>query len=439
MMISAGIVVGTPENMFAQSQSQSKTGTKQTQTHSNHGANPNASRGANNASNNKTMGSKPADANFVKKASESNLAEIKLSELALQKASSAQVKEYAQMMIEHHTMAQTELASLVSNYTSNAGSRSGATGSDANDMGDADKVSTTGGTGSTSGNSTANGKTNGQYNSNSPEKDRAGADQSRNPSGGTTATGSTYSSGNAGGAVGTTGSTEGRPVDGTASKSTNRPGHSGGNNANTGKTNTANQADANATSNPNMSSTQVGRGQSTEPNNTSPVHGNDANNNENESDGTGGGGAGANSGGTTSSMTNGRISRTTPETQNDRQGQGTSTGTGDRMGSNVNTVGSAMKFDLPNDLSTEHKALRDKLARLSGAEFDKQYMQAMVKDHAKSVELFEKQAFISNEGDSQLKEYASKNLPLIKEHYEKAKSLSGNSGMNNNPSNKGSK
>jgi putative membrane protein len=283
----------------------------------------------------------------------------------------------------------------------------------------------------------ANGKTNGQYNSNIPEKDRAGADQSRNPSGGTTATGSTYSSGNAGGAVGTTGSTDGRSVDGTASKSANRPGQGGGNDASTRNqgTNTGSQADANATTNPSMSSTQVGRGQLTEPANTSPVQGNDANS-ENKSDGTGGGGAGANSGGTTSSMTNGRISRTTPETQDDRQGQGTSAGGGDRMSSNTNTVSSAMKFDLPNELSAEHKALRDKLARLSGAEFDKQYIQAMVIDHAKSVELFEKHSFVSNEGDSQLKEYASKNLPLIKEHYEKAKSMSGNSGMNNNSSKK---
>jgi putative membrane protein len=390
MMIAAGILIGVPETTFAQAQSQSKSGAQQPKSHSNHGTSTSAAKGANKT---KGMSQKPNDANFVKKASESNLAEIKLSELALQKASSDKVKEYAQTMIQHHTMAQTELASIVSSYTSSSSGRPGAAGNDANDASDSDKMST------------------------------------ENSSGGTTATGSTYASGNAGGAVGTTNSTAGKSADGAASQNTPS---NGSNNSNTN-----NQADANATTNPAMGSSQVGRGQMSDPNNTSPAQSNNANTTENQSDGTGGGGPGANSGGTTSSTTNGRISRTTPESQNDSQGQSTSANSGSMMSGQA-TGSSTMKYDLPNELSAEHKALRDKLSKLSGAEFDKQYMQVMLKDHAKSVELFEKQAMMSNEGDNQLKEYATKNLPLIKEHYEMAKSLSGNSGMNNSSSKKGS-
>jgi len=39
------------------------------------------------------------------------MAEIELGQLALDKASSQQVKDFAQQMIDHHTMAQQELAS----------------------------------------------------------------------------------------------------------------------------------------------------------------------------------------------------------------------------------------------------------------------------------------------------------------------------------------
>jgi putative membrane protein len=419
MMIAAGILIGVPEDIFAQTQPKTNPSTQQSQGHANHGATQNATKGGK-----KSMSHNAADANFVKKASESNLAEIKLSELAMQKSSSDKVKEYAQMMIQHHTTAQTELASIVSTYTSS--NSAGSTDSDAND---ADKMSSTGGTGGTTGNTQADGKTNGQYNSNMSSKDKADATNATNASGGTTATGSTYSSGNAGGAVGTTGSQEGKSADGAASQNT--PSNESNNSSNS-------QADANSTTNPSMSGTRVGRGQLTDPNNTSPVHGNDANNTENESDATGGGGAGANSGGTTSSMSSGRVSRTTPETQGNSQDMNNSANSSTAAGG-TNMMSSTMKYDLPNELSAEHKALRDKLAKLSGAEFDKEYIQAMVKDHAKSVQLFEKHALVSNEGDSQLQAFASKTLPLIKEHYEKAKALSGDSSMNSTPKNKGSK
>lgn len=49
---------------------------------------------------------------FVKRAAQSNLAEIKVSELAQRKASSPEVKQYAQQMISDHTKANTELARL---------------------------------------------------------------------------------------------------------------------------------------------------------------------------------------------------------------------------------------------------------------------------------------------------------------------------------------
>ena len=47
----------------------------------------------------------------------------------------------------------------------------------------------------------------------------------------------------------------------------------------------------------------------------------------------------------------------------------------------------------------------------------------MVKDHAKAVELFEKQS--KSTDDAPLKGYTTKNLPLIRQHYQMAQKLSG--------------
>jgi len=53
-----------------------------------------------------------ADSRFLKNASEANHAEIEASKLALAKSSSADVKAFAQQMIDDHTKAQNELQDL---------------------------------------------------------------------------------------------------------------------------------------------------------------------------------------------------------------------------------------------------------------------------------------------------------------------------------------
>jgi putative membrane protein len=68
-----------------------------------------------------------------------------------------------------------------------------------------------------------------------------------------------------------------------------------------------------------------------------------------------------------------------------------------------------------------HTKLRDKLAKLEGAEFDREYMEAMVKDHEEAVKLFEKE---SKEGqDAALKAAAGELLPALKKHLEAARDI----------------
>jgi putative membrane protein len=75
---------------------------------------------------------------------------------------------------------------------------------------------------------------------------------------------------------------------------------------------------------------------------------------------------------------------------------------------------------LPTSLDPKDQALMSKLQNLSGPAFDKAYMKAMVSDHEKDVKEFQKEA---NDGkDPQLKDFASKTLPVLQSHLDMAKS-----------------
>lgn len=72
-------------------------------------------------------------------------------------------------------------------------------------------------------------------------------------------------------------------------------------------------------------------------------------------------------------------------------------------------------------------ALKNKLQGLSGAQFDHQYVQAMVRDHAKDVRAFRQEA---QDGQARpLKLYARALLPVIRQHLAEAKELAGEGGV----------
>lgn len=59
------------------------------------------------------------------------------------------------------------------------------------------------------------------------------------------------------------------------------------------------------------------------------------------------------------------------------------------------------------------------MQKASGADFDKQYMREMVKDHAKDVAEFRKAA--QKVQDSDLKGWVTKTLPVLEEHLQLAR------------------
>jgi len=80
-----------------------------------------------------------------------------------------------------------------------------------------------------------------------------------------------------------------------------------------------------------------------------------------------------------------------------------------------------------------HEKLSAKLLKLSGAEFDREYMASQVKDHEEAVALFEKQS--KGGKDEDLRAWAKKTLPDLRHHLKMAKSIHGKleGGKNTSP------
>jgi len=73
---------------------------------------------------------------------------------------------------------------------------------------------------------------------------------------------------------------------------------------------------------------------------------------------------------------------------------------------------------LPAELDAKNKSELAKMQKLSGAQFDRAYMDDMLADHKNDVADFRKEA--SSGHDSDLKSYAAKTLPTLEEHLQMA-------------------
>lgn len=72
------------------------------------------------------------------------------------------------------------------------------------------------------------------------------------------------------------------------------------------------------------------------------------------------------------------------------------------------------EVELPTEMSTQNKALMDRLSGLSGTSFDAAYKQAMIDSHNQAIALFQAQ---SQQGqDPELKAWATQKLPNLQAH-----------------------
>jgi len=80
----------------------------------------------------------------------------------------------------------------------------------------------------------------------------------------------------------------------------------------------------------------------------------------------------------------------------------------------LKAIAQKKNITLPTELDAQHKEKLDKLSGLSGAEFDKHYIECMKKDHAEDLEKF-KTASTSLQ-DADLKAFAAKTLQVVERH-----------------------
>lgn len=88
-----------------------------------------------------------------------------------------------------------------------------------------------------------------------------------------------------------------------------------------------------------------------------------------------------------------------------------------KANSDLKELAAKKDVELPKEMNSSQQADYDKLSKLSGAEFDKEYVAIMVKAHDKDKDAFQEQA--DEAEDAGLKAFAAKYAPVIKSHYEK--------------------
>lgn len=97
----------------------------------------------------------------------------------------------------------------------------------------------------------------------------------------------------------------------------------------------------------------------------------------------------------------------------------------------LKSVADKQSLALPQTLDPEHQALKAKLTKLKGADFDREYTKAMVDGHEKAVALFESAAQ-SPQLPADLKQFAAGTLPTLKGHRDMAHSMEGDSDVEHN-------
>jgi putative membrane protein len=84
-------------------------------------------------------------------------------------------------------------------------------------------------------------------------------------------------------------------------------------------------------------------------------------------------------------------------------------------------LASARKLGVVTDMKKQALSIYNRMSKLDKAEFDRSYAKQMVDDHKKAVKLFERAT--KDATDANVKKFAEKTLPTLKEHLKKAQAL----------------
>ena len=90
------------------------------------------------------------------------------------------------------------------------------------------------------------------------------------------------------------------------------------------------------------------------------------------------------------------------------------------LGTAANTGPDAVRAGSDDQMMAEHEQLRQRLEKMSGAAFDRAYLEEMVKHHEKDIKEFERAAQSSN---PQVRAFAERTLPVLRQHLEMSQQL----------------
>ena len=85
------------------------------------------------------------------------------------------------------------------------------------------------------------------------------------------------------------------------------------------------------------------------------------------------------------------------------------------------TIAQGKNMPIATELDPKHRALADKLAKLQGVAFDREYLLGQVADHEQTIALFTTQ--IKEGQDADLKTFASETLPTLQDHLQTVRAL----------------
>jgi putative membrane protein len=92
-----------------------------------------------------------------------------------------------------------------------------------------------------------------------------------------------------------------------------------------------------------------------------------------------------------------------------------------RANTELKALAGQKNINLPTTMNSGNQATLTELQNLVGADFDREYVAAMVDNHEADVQLFESQA--ADDSDPEAKAFAAKTLPTLRKHLEMIKAI----------------
>jgi putative membrane protein len=92
-----------------------------------------------------------------------------------------------------------------------------------------------------------------------------------------------------------------------------------------------------------------------------------------------------------------------------------------KVNDELKQIAGQQSIKIPDSLDSKHQSRVDKLAKLSGPEFDKAFIKEAVKNHQQDVSEFQQEA--SSGTDPNVRSFAIKTLPALQAHLSTAKDL----------------